>query len=255
MKSMILYVERDSLIHRIDPLSKLLYILTAILIPMIVPGRGMALAAMLFSFGLLAVGRVFRRVLPLIGYSSFLLLSVIIIQGLYYSANQTVFFQVGPLVFYQEGLWYAMGICLRTLNILASFALLVLTTKPTDLINTLVRKGLSPRLGYVLSSVLQIIPQMASTTGMIMDAQRSRGMETEGNLFVRLKAFLPLLGPAVMNSLVATKERAMALDIRGFTASAKQTFLHEEFRHPHGKAIKITLILAIIVAAAWRVAA
>ncbi|WDU84655.1 energy-coupling factor transporter transmembrane component T [Caloramator sp. Dgby_cultured_2] len=100
----------------------------------------------------------------------------------------------------------------------------MLTTKPSDLIENLVRRGLSPKLGYVLASVLQIIPQMLSTMDTILDAQRSRGLETEGKLIKRLKAFIPLIGPAVMNSLISTRERAMALEMRGFNSNIKKTF-------------------------------
>jgi hypothetical protein len=108
-----------------------------------------------------------------------------------------------------------LGDCLQVLNMLGSFSLLVLTTKPNDLIESLVRRGLSARIGYVLSSVLQIIPQMAASMETIMDAQRSRGMEMEGKLLIRLKAFIPLIGPVVMSSLIGVKERAMALEVMG----------------------------------------
>ena len=50
--------------------------------------------------------------------------------------------------------------------------------------------GFSPRFGYIVTSVFQIIPQMMGTMNTIMDAQRSRGLETEGNLRTRAKAFL-----------------------------------------------------------------
>ena len=43
------------------------------------------------------------------------------------------------------------------------------------------RIGFSPKLGYVISSVFQIVPQMSGTMNTILDAQRSRGMETEEN--------------------------------------------------------------------------
>ena len=61
-------------------------------------------------------------------------------------------------------------------------------------------------------------------TGKITDAQRARGMETEGKLWVRFKSFLPLLGPVVLNSLKETRERSIALEIRGFNAKGKRTF-------------------------------
>jgi energy-coupling factor transport system permease protein len=253
LKALSLYQERDTIIHRIDPISKLFYIVAAIAIPIIVPTITAALICLAASTIILLMGRVFKKVIPIIGFSLLVLLSIIVIQGLFNPNNQTPLFNLGPLVFYREGLSYALGICMRVVNILCAFAILVLTAKTSDLIEALVRKGLSPRIGYVLSSVLQIIPQMASTMDTITDAQRSRGMETEGKLVTRLKAFFPLIGPVVMNSLINTRERAMALEVRGFNSKAQKTFLNEEFDSSYNLAVKIFLALAVVLAAVWRV--
>ena len=84
------------------------------------------------------------------------------------------------------------------------------------------KRGFSPRFGYIVTSVFQIIPQMMGTMNTIMDAQRSRGLETEGNLRTRGKAFLPLISPVVMSSLINTRERAIALEVRGFGAGKEK---------------------------------
>ncbi len=253
MKALSLYQERNTLIHKIDPISKMFYIAAAIAIPVIVPTRTAALLCLAASIVILLAGRVFRKVIPIISFSFIVLISVIVIQGLFYHENVTPVLYAGPIVFYREGLNYALNICIRVVNILCAFAILILTTKPSDLIESLVRRGLSPRIGYVLSSVLQIIPQMASTMDTITDAQRSRGMETEGKLMTRIKAFFPLLGPVVMNSLINTRERAMALEVRGFNSRTQKTFLNEEFNSPYNLYIKLFLAASIVFAIVWRI--
>ena len=40
-------------------------------------------------------------------------------------------------------------------------------------------------MGYIITSVFQIVPQMTGTMNTITDAQRSRGLETEGSLLTR----------------------------------------------------------------------
>ncbi len=84
---------------------------------------------------------------------------------------------------------FAAEIALNVCNIILAFCVLILTTKSSDMIEELVRKGFSPRMGYVFVSLFQLIPQMTSRMATITDAQRSRGMETEGSMLVRLKAF------------------------------------------------------------------
>ncbi|WP_028534950.1 energy-coupling factor transporter transmembrane component T family protein [Paludibacterium yongneupense] len=253
MKALSLYQDRGTVVHRVDSRSKLLYILSAILIPAVLPGFMPGLAMLALSILILATGKVFGKVLPLVGFSLLILASIVLIQGLFYSGNKQLLFSLWRFGFYREGLLFSGGICLRVMNILCAVSILVLTTRPSDLIESLVRLGLSPHLGYVLSSVLQIIPQMTATMETITDAQRSRGMETEGTLLVRMKAFLPLIGPVVMNSLVSTRERSLALEVRAFSARSKKTFLNPPQGGTANTVIPLVLLLAMAAAIVWRV--
>ena len=152
--------------------------------------------------GLLISGKIIKKVFPLIAFSFTIIITVFLIHGLFNRENQNVLAALGPLKFYKEGLLYASRIGLNILNMLLAFAMFVLTTKPATLVDDLEQAGFSPRFGYMISSVFQIIPQMMGTMNTIMDAQRSRGMETEGSLFVRAKAFIPLISPVVSLSLI-----------------------------------------------------
>lgn len=253
MKQFSLYQPRDSFIHKLDPIDKILYVFAAVAVSFVIAAPNAILICLLFSGVILLIGRVLPKVIPLMIYSILVLLSVIIIQGLYMAENRTPLLIIGALVFYREGTGYALGLCLRVLNVLGAFAVLVLTTKPSDLIESLVHKGLSPRIGYILSSVLQMIPQMVASAERIMDAQRSRGMETEGGLGVRMKAFFPLIGPVIMNSLFDIKERALALEVRGFSHYGPKTFLKEQTHAAYETVIQWGLILIIIFAIIWRI--
>jgi energy-coupling factor transport system permease protein len=253
LKSISLFAERKSIVHDVDPITKLIFIVFALLVPFILTTFPILLSILCLSVLLLLLGKVFKKALPVYGFVGIILITVIIIQGLFRPENETVLFQLGPVVMYKEGLLHAAMITLRVLIIVSSFMILVLTTKPSDLVESLVRRGMSPRIGYVVVSVFQIIPEMIGTMGTITDAQRSRGMETEGNLFVRMKAFLPLLGPVVLGSLINTKERAMALEVRGFNSAAPKTYLHEEKTFSYSKIIQALLVLLIVVAIVWRI--
>ena len=56
--------------------------------------------------------------------------------------------------------------------------------------------------------------------------RRSRD-ETEGSFPKRARAYLPLMLPLVLSSLVATQERAMALEVRGFGLPVKRVRRYE----------------------------
>lgn len=253
MKSISLYKDNNTILNRFAPESKLLYIVTAISVPAILSSKWVSLSFILFSVLLLSIGKVLKRTFPMLGVSSFVLLTVLIIQGVFRAGNTEPFFSIGPVTFYKEGVSFAVGILLNVINILMSFSVLTLTTKPSDMVENFIRRGFSPRFGYVFISVFQIIPQMMETMNRITDAQRSRGMETEGNLWVRMKAFIPLIAPVIMSSLINTRERALALEVRGFNAKNKKTFLNEERKTGADIYIQMGLILLIFIAFIWRI--
>ncbi|MDD6283108.1 energy-coupling factor transporter transmembrane component T family protein [Oribacterium sp. HCP28S3_H8] len=252
MKSISLYTHRSCWLTRLHPFTKLFYLLAAILVPLLSGRLSMFLVTILVSLCILHSCHLLRKAFPLVAFSFTIILTVVLIQGLFNQKNQTLLVQIGMLRFYQEGLMYAAHIGLNILNMLLSFAILVLTTKPAELVEELEKKGFSPRFGYIINSVFQIIPEMIGTMHTIQDAQRSRGMETEGKLSTRVRAFLPLISPVVMSALTSTRERAIALEVRGFGASTHKTYL---YTHPYGKAdklIKWLSIAAILLALGWR---
>ena len=254
MKSISLYVDNGSWLCRVHPFTKLAYIVTVISVPLIGGTLWLFAAFIALSLAVLASGHLLRRVTPLVAFSFTILITIFLIHGLFNQNNQTPLFQIGPLRFYQEGLLYALRIGCNVLNMLFSFAILVLSTKPSELVEELEKRGFSRRIGYIIISVFQIVPQMMGTMSTITDAQRSRGMETEGNLLTRAKAFLPLISPVVMSALINTRERAVALEVRGFAAKQKKTYLADRPPHRGDKPITITLLALIVLAAGWRIA-
>ena len=253
MKSISLYVDNGSWLCKAHPFTKLAYIATAISVPLLVGKLSFFAIFIALSLAVLASGRLLKRVVPLIAFSFTILITIFLIHGLFNQSNRNILFSIGPLHFYREGLLYALHIGCNVLNMLLSFAILVLSAKPSELVEELEKRGFSRRMGYIITSVFQIVPQMTGTMNTITDAQRSRGLETEGSLLTRAKAFLPLISPVVMSSLINTRERAVALEVRGFAAKQKKTYLAD--RTPHRGDTPITVVLLAMIAAAllWRI--
>lgn len=253
MKSISLYVDNGSWLCKVHPFTKLAYIATAISVPLLVGKLSFFAIFIALSLAVLASGRLLKRVVPLIAFSFTILITIFLIHGLFNQSNRNILFSIGPLHFYREGLLYALHIGCNVLNMLLSFAILVLSAKPSELVEELEKRGFSRRMGYIITSVFQIVPQMTGTMNTITDAQRSRGLETEGSLLTRAKAFLPLISPVVMSSLINTRERAVALEVRGFATKQKKTYLAD--RTPHRGDTPITVVLLAMIAAAllWRI--
>lgn len=80
------------------------------------------------------------------------------LTSLFNHNNETVLFSIGFITFYKEGTLFATRIGCNILNMLLAFGVFVLTTSPQDLVNELEKSGFSPKFGYVINSVFQILP-------------------------------------------------------------------------------------------------
>ena len=92
MKSISLYVEKGSWLNKLHPYTKLLYILTAIMIPLTGGKLWLFPVMIVSSLILLLSGKIIKRALPLVGFSFTLIVVIFLIQGLFNHNNETVLF-------------------------------------------------------------------------------------------------------------------------------------------------------------------
>jgi energy-coupling factor transport system permease protein len=123
----------------------------------------------------------------------------------------------------------------------------VLTTHPGDLVSSLTKIGLPHALGYIILTTLQIIPRISGQMQTIIDAQKSRGLETQGNLIQRLKSYMPLLGPLFMGSVQQSVEKSMALEARAFSSKGEKTSYRKTSVNKDDKIIMITAVIFSIL--------
>ena len=96
------------------------------------------------------------------------------------------------------------------LAIAGGLLLFTATTQVQDLMAVLGKMGLSSNVVYMVVASFRSINELSDKMGQILEAQSSRGIETEGNLFVRLKAILPMLITLLLSSMVSAEEKAIA---------------------------------------------
>lgn len=244
-----LYLDRDSPLHRLNPLTKL--VLTFSLILMAFLGPGFWLATALFVVVLLPLSfwgniapefirTTLRLILPLTAF-------LFVLQSLFYPGGETVLIELWIFSAKLEGVLFAYLTASRIMAMVGSFLLLLLSTHPSALMTALTQRGLPASLTYVIVSTLQIIPQMQAKARTIIDAQRSRGLETEGGLHRRIRALLPLVGPLVFGSLVDVEERAIAIEARGFKAARTKTSLLEIPDSPAQRLLRLGLVIVTVL--------
>jgi energy-coupling factor transport system permease protein len=249
------FIHRQSPMHRANPLTKLVFVFTAILISYLSPWYWTASLLILLNILLSHVGNVQREylgvvrrlLLPVVGF-------MFVMQSLFLPRGESVIFEFWIFHLTAENLQAAYLNVSRLFVMVSAFILLILTTHPSELMSDMTRRGLPGQLAYVVVSTLQILPQMRAKANTIMDAQRSRGLETEGSFRKRLGALLPLVGPLVFGSIVDVEERAIAIEARAFTSPHQKTSLHEvpdTHLEQIARWLMLGLILLSIVGALW----
>ena len=178
--------------------------------------------------------------------------AIFIIQSLFIPAGE-VWLKFGFISVYKEGVMKAIGLTSKLTAIVSVLTMLTLITPVKDFTLALEKKGLNPKAAFILMLTLQTIPEMKKQADVIMDSQKARGIETEGNVFVRAKALIPIFIPLVLSSIANTEERAITLEARGFSVGEKRTILYDIEETKNDKVMKIILAIFIVLNIVWRV--
>ena len=181
-----------------------------------------------------------------------LLIAILIIQSVFLPSGE-VLLKVGIISVYKEGLFKAIILTSRITAFVSILTLLILITPAKDFTIALEKKGLNPKAAFILLLSLQMIPEMKKQANIIMNSQKSRGVETEGNILVRAKALIPVFIPLVLSSIVNTEEKAITLEARGFSIGEKRTILDDIKETEYDKKVKIFLVVFLILCIIWRV--
>lgn len=221
-----LYIAGDTGFHRLHPLTKLILALTLVLGGFTIPNPWASFALFLGVILPLSVwGRIWRQMIRAVWKIVLpFAISVILIQGLFWGEGTTLF-HLGPFSVEKEGIVFAFISVGRITIVISSFLLLAMATRPDSLMSALSAIGLPGAITYIVVTTIQIIPRFQVKATIIIDAQRSRGLITEGNLPHRVRALLPLIMPLVLSSLVDVEERAIAIEARAFNSPGPKTSL------------------------------
>ncbi|TQR16450.1 energy-coupling factor transporter transmembrane protein EcfT [Psychrobacillus soli] len=233
-------------------MTKFYFTLFLFAIVLILPGY-------LFSFALFPVlllialfAGVLKEFLNIVLKALLSVLVIIFIMQMLFYPGENVLWGWGIFEIKQEGLLYGLLLTSRILAIGSAFILFFRITEVRDFVKSLEDIGLPPMGAYVVLSTLQIIPEMRRQANTIMEAQKTRGVETEGSVLVRAKAFIPTLTPLILSSIAGTEERAITLESRAFSAPVKKTSLHQLTKSNIDRALPIIFALIVIGLLVWR---
>ncbi|MEM2936765.1 MAG: energy-coupling factor transporter transmembrane component T, partial [Candidatus Bathyarchaeia archaeon] len=122
---------------------------------------------------------------------------------------------------------YSLGMTLRFLVLVESFSTFFLTTSPDQLSLALDQSHVPYEFSFAFTTAVRFVPVLAEEAQTIMDAQRARGLELErGGFIKRVKNYIPILIPLIVNAIRRSLELAEAMESRAWGATEKRTNLY-----------------------------
>lgn len=229
------YFPGKSPIHRLDPRTKILGVITYI--STIFLAEDYLAYTILIVFAAMAVvvsGIPLRMVLKSIKPLWIIILLTLAIHV--FTTPGTVIFSLGPLMVTQEGSQMGILMSVRLVLLIAVSSLLTFTTSPialTDgierLLNPLRRLGVpAHELAMMMTIALRFIPTLLEEADRIMKAQIARGADfASGNILRRAKSMVPLLVPLFISAFRRADELAVAMEARCYRGGENRTRMKE----------------------------
>jgi len=217
--SVFLYQDIDSFLHKLDPRSKLLVMLTFFVYALMFLTNP-ALLGVVFLFVLVyaAMGRALINVWR----AARVLLTIFTVTVIVWLLTMR-----GPtkivLWFSVEGLLRGISGGFSLVIIIITSIVFVSTTKVEELTLACIRLGLPYRGAFAMSTAIRMIPLIAGTAETILQAQKSRGLDVDtGSFMQKLKKYVPLMVPTIVSVIRGTSVFAMALESKGFGYSEQR---------------------------------
>ena len=225
------YFPVDSVVHRLDPRTKLLMLIAFIVLIFVINSPACYVLAILFTLLSMMLTKVpvkmyLKSIKPLWFIVIFTaLLNMFLTKGTY-------IVKWGNVGITEEGLVLAVKMALRLVMLLCSSAVLTYTTSPIELTDGM-EKLLKPfakiglpahELAMMMSIAIRFIPTLIEETEKIMKAQQARGASFDtGSLFERAKALIPMLVPLFISAFRRADDLAMAMESRCYRGGDGRT--------------------------------
>ena len=249
------YVPMDSVLHRMDPRSKLLIIFLFVCIVFIANnsltyGILLAYTILLILLSKVRIRFILSGLIPVLWLVLFTLL-----LHLFFTREGTLIVDWGWIKIYEEGIRQGIFISMRFFLLVLVTSLLTLTTTPIEITDGIeyllapLKKVNFPvhELALMMSISLRFIPTLMQETDKIMKAQIARGVEfTSGPFKERLKAIIPLLIPLFISSFKRAEELAVAMEARGYRGGEGRT----KYRQLNWTILDTSMILLLMVVTA-----
>ena len=236
------HVRGTSWLHRLNPISKLAWVLAVIFFAFASynPFPLFAIAFLGFAMGLSAgIGKPLLRILVVFAPVT---ASMIVIQTLApatCSNTCTAAAQLGPFTLYQEGMSHSLSLVSRVFAMEIIALGVLMTTHPSDLFAAFAKLRVPYILNFMVSMTLQLIPVLQREVSIVLSAQKSRGMKSSG-----FGSIVPSFVPVFAGAFERVQQLSISLESRAFGSTGAKTSYRQVRFGPIDAVIAVSGLLA-----------
>lgn len=249
MKGLLTYIPGSSLLHRLDPRTKL-FVSLLLCVGVFASSNVVYLVAILaLDLALGGLGGVFHQTFALLRKLLRIMLFLFVLQLLFIQHGETVVPLVGGLRITTDGVRTAALVVLRLLGATLPLCILLMVTKLDDLANSLVvRYHIPYKYAFALTTAIRFVPEFSKEMQEVIEAQTTRGVELDTkNIFRKIALVIPLCVPLLISSVRKIDGTAMAAELRGFNRrSWKNMSSAFRFRLPDVVALLLAAMAAVV---------
>ena len=210
----------SSPIHKLDPRAKFIYVCAlfavTIIFNNIIPLLVLFLIQIPIVFGAKVQKEWMRSMKGSVVFA--IMIFVVNLLSLYFYAGHETLISI---------LERSSAMTIRFIVLVQSFSIFFLTTSPDMLSLALEQSGVPYELCFAFTTAIRFVPVLAEEAQTIMDAQKARGLEIEsGNFFRRIRNYIPILIPLIVNAIRRSLELAETMESRAWGACEKRTNLY-----------------------------
>lgn len=235
MARILTYTEKDTWIHRLSGVTKLLFFIIWSVTGMLTYDTRVLIA--MFAISLIIfkisktewkqVGTVFKFILFFLFLN---LLTVFVFspyEGVRIYGSRTELLQLlGNYSITKEQIFYEFNIMLKYFTVIPIVLMFIVTTNPSEFAASLNKIGVSYKVGYAVAIALRYVPDVQSDFNKIKHAQEARGIEMSGkaSLKSRIRSMASIIFPLIFSSMDRIDVVSNAMELRGFGKNKKRTW-------------------------------
>ena len=230
-----LYIEGDSIFHKLNGISKILLFLTwTIMTVMFLDIRvflvmGIVGAIMLY-FSQIPSKTIKPLLWIMVVFNIINIIFILLITPQYGTelvGTNTEIINIGYSYINKETLFYVLTISLKYAVLMPITVIFIFTTHPSEFASSLNKMGIPYKIAYAINIAFRYIPDVMTEYKNILDAQQARGLafnKGEGTIIERLKNYTTILIPLISSSIKRIETVSNAMELRSFGKKRKRTW-------------------------------